>query len=611
LNVHEFLEHPTGAIYNDLPHITLDVETTNLDYGHAGNPDNRLLLSVFKDGDKEEVCWGDVFSLSAERIDKLEGDVILVGHNIKFDLKWLEVAGLDMTKVFVWDTMLAEKVLLGNNPKYLPLDLGSVAERYGFPTKGSVVDLGFKAGICASEMPESIIERRCVYDVRVTDALFHKQRRKLTEQGKLGVVLTRCILTPMLVEMERQGVQLDKDRVLVAYNEAVEALLPVEAELKSFGDINWNSPKQAGALLYTKEGLNFQVLQKNGKPLLTKAGAPQTDIDTVMRLKDKTKKQKRFKDVFIKHCKLTAQLTKALNKFKECVDADDILHFDFHQHTTKTHRLSSTGMKYKAQGQNIARMFKRLFRAKNPDWYICECDGANLEFRGAVDQAQDEQGLEDILNPEFDAHLITASEIFGVPPEEVTKDQRQDAKSRTFKPLYGGSSGTKTEQAYFKKFKERYKGIAKMQERWLSEALLEKSVTLATGFQFFFPYTRVSRSGYQEDTTSICNYPVQSFATADVIPIALVYTWLAMKQAKLQATIVNTIHDSIIIEAPKDEEEKLNEILIDSFTTKVYNYLSSNYGIDMTTPLGVGIKWGKFWSEGEEFTIDIPNENII
>jgi DNA polymerase I-like protein with 3'-5' exonuclease and polymerase domains len=276
-----------------------------------------------------------------------------------------------------------------------------------------------------------------------------------------------------------------------------------------------------------------------------------------MRLKDKTKKQKRFKDVFIKHCKLTAQLTKALNKFKECVDADDILHFDFHQHTTKTHRLSSTGMKYKAQGQNIARMFKRLFRAKNPDWYICECDGANLEFRGAVDQAQDEQGLEDILNPEFDAHLITASEIFGVPPEEVTKDQ------------------------------------------------------IATGFQFFFPYTRVSRSGYQEDTTSICNYPVQSFATADVIPIALVYTWLAMKQAKLQATIVNTIHDSIIIEAPKDEEEKLNEILIDSFTTKVYNYLSSNYGIDMTTPLGVGIKWGKFWSEGEEFTIDIPNENII
>lgn len=118
--------------------------------------------------------------------------------------------------------------------------------------------------------------------------------------------------------------------------------------------------------------------------------------------------------------------------------------------------------------------------------------------------------------------------------------------------------------------------------------------------QYYYPGTKVTRTGYVTNTTQICNYSVQGFATADIIPIALTYMWHRMKQAELESFIVNTIHDSGIAEVHPDEVEQVREIGEISFTDDVYNYLKEVYDIEFNVPLGTGFKCGEFWTEGEE-----------
>jgi len=602
MNVAEFLKAPTEEIYNELPPITLDVETTNLDKGSALNPHNRLVSLTTKEGDTI-TTWTEKDGLAAleTKLLSLEKDVVLVGHNIKFDLQWLAIYGLSLYDVVVWDTMVVEKVLLGNNPRMLPLDLGSVAKRYGMAGKEPLVDLWMKSGVCPSTIPTSMLLKRNVYDVKVTEAIYKKQLKQCNEDGKLGVALTRCLLTPVLADIESHGMKLDKDRVMEEYDKAMEQQAIVTNGLLEVANINWNSPKQVGELLYDK--LKFKELKRHGKPLRTPAGGRMTGVDTIKLLKCTTKRQKNVKNLLLRNSAINAKLTKSLNAFKRCVDADDILHFAFRQHITATHRLSSVGTFYKLQGQNIPRKFKRLFTTKEKDWDIVEGDGSNLEFRVAGELGDDDQVREDISNPDFDAHQTTADTLTRAGQET----SRQDAKSHTFKPLYGGTSGTDAEVEYYKQFNARYSGVSETQERWKREALETKKVRLPWGMEFFFPHTKITRSGYQEYSTQICNYPVQSFATADIIPIALVYTWHMLREYKLRSVIVNTVHDSIILESPKDETDKLNEILLVAFTKSCYNYIKRVYKMTFKTPLGVGIKRGSHWSEGDEIKTDIEN----
>ena len=149
--------------------------------------------------------------------------------------------------------------------------------------------------------------------------------------------------------------------------------------------------------------------------------------------------------------------------------------------------------------------------------------------------AQDEQGIKDICDPEFDAHCFTASELCQIPLLEILqgvregdktfKKMRQDAKADTFKPLYYGSSGTPAQQRYYAAWRERYCGINGMQKEWISEVQVTKRLITPYGLRFYWPWSRTSKSGYLNVSTAVCNYPVQGFATAEIMPIADVAHW--------------------------------------------------------------------------------------
>jgi DNA polymerase I-like protein with 3'-5' exonuclease and polymerase domains len=300
-------------------------------------------------------------------------------------------------------------------------------------------------------------------------------------------------------------------------------------------------------------------------------------------------------DLYKKQNALWTELSKYLRKFRQCVDDNDgRLLAQFNQSATQTHRLSSSGLEYTTQFQNFPRVYKPMFRAKEEGWYIGEADGAQLEFRVAGDLGGDSQILAD-LEEEIDVHSVTSSVI----SEAGQETDRQNAKAHTFKPLYGGQSGTEAEQAYYRHFREKYAELTAEQQRWVNRVLSRKKLTTKWGLTFYWPDTRMSRSGYVNNTPSICNYPVQSFATAEIIPIGLVYFWHSVRARGLDMRVVNTIHDSIICEVPPYEVEQFHDLSKYALIDVPYWYLKKVYGVDFSVPLGAGVALGHHWSDEE------------
>ena len=601
MDVYEFLQKPSPDVYK-LPHITLDCETTNINYGDSTKEDNRVLLTSYYDETGVHSVWGGLAEL-APLISRLEDmERFIVGHNIKFDLRWLARYGLDLSKVVVWDTMIAEHIIYGNRPSKVGVGLGVVAQRYGLSGKEPYIDIAMKKGVCPSELPTSLLQRRCEYDISVTELIFREQYKRLEAEDKLKTMLTRCLLTPVLADIEAVGLQLDKAVVEKEYYRAMEEQHEIQQALSSIADINWNSPKQVGELLYDELGFK-ELADRKGTPIRTPSGSPKADVATIQALSARTKQQKSIQLLMKRQSVISAQLSKTLTKFKACVDNGDLLYAQFNQAITQTHRLSSTGTEYGVQFQNMPRIFKPCVKARNKGWHVCEADGAQLEFRVAAFLGQDQQAIYDIVHG-TDIHQYTADTISGAGQETC----RQDAKAHTFKPLFGGRSGTKAEKSYYAAFKEKYSGVTKQQEAWKMEAMRTKKFRIPSGLEFFFPNIRVPRTkdGYIPEESNIYNYPIQSFATADIIPVAIVYLWHEMRAAKMESFIFNTVHDSVICELKPEETEQFNQYAIASFGDKCYNYLKAVYNVEFNVPLGCGIKIGTHWGTGEEISYELP-----
>ena len=604
MDVYEFLKKPSPRIYEHLNHITLDCETTNINYGDSTNGDNRLLLTVYYDSVACQLTsvYGGLGKLDT-LISKLEGDIFIVGHNIKFDLRWLAKCGLDLSRVIVWDTMIAEHVFYGNRDHSVRIDLGSVAKRYGYSGKEPYVDICIKSKVCPSELPTSMLHRRCEYDVMVTEGVFQQQLKRAIAEDKLKTMLTRFILTPVLADIETKGLKLDDERVNKEHHRAVKEQAIIVSSLKAIADINWNSPMQVADIVYGEDYGFKELLNRQKEPIRTPSGRAKADVGTIRKLSARNKKQRTLQGLLDRRSIIEAQLSKTLNKFKLCVDNKDILYAQFNQAVTKTHRLSSSGTEYGVQFQNMPRIFKPCLTARNEGWEIWEADGAQLEFRVAAFLGNDSQAIYDIENG-VDIHQFTADTITAAGQNM----ERQEAKASTFKPLFGGRSGTKAEQAYYAEFKLKYKELTQAQEGWKATAIRTKEMTMPSGLTFYFPNIKAPRGkdGWIQEESNIFNYKIQSFATADIIPIALTYAWHGMKQAKLQSFINNTVHDSGVMEVEPTEKDKLTEILLASFGDLCYNYLKEVYDVEFNVPLGCGIKIGTNWGEGEETSYTLP-----
>ena len=319
-------------------------------------------------------------------------------------------------------------------------------------------------------------------------------------------------------------------------------------------------------------------------------GGFKTDKITLSRI-DKFSQNQELKDFIQKIMRFNAlevYLSTFVEGIKKFRKPNGFLYPQFMQCITATGRLSSRDPNFQNQPRGSTFPIRKSIASRFDNGKIMEIDFAQLEFRTAVFLAQDKQGIEDIKNG-VDVHQYTA-DIIGV--------SRQEAKAHTFKPLYGGMSGTENEKRYYSAFLKKYPDIKVWHDKLQDEAIRHKTVTIASGRQYAFPKAERMPWGGASFSTQIKNYPVQGFATADIVPLACINIHKLLEKHQTRSLLINTVHDSIVADVFPGEEELVATSLREG-CLGVIQSMKDLYGIDFNVPLDVEIKVGPNWLETE------------
>ena len=273
---------------------------------------------------------------------------------------------------------------------------------------------------------------------------------------------------------------------------------------------------------------------------------------------------------------------------------DGKLHVRLLQHRTATGRFSGADPNMQNMPRGGTFPVKKVFVSRFDGGKIMEADFAQLEFRTAAYLSQDGVAIEEVSTG-FDVHSYTAKVI----SEAGQPTNRQDAKAHTFAPLYGatGYGRSKAEAEYYTHFTEKYKGVAAWHTRLAKEAVTTRKITTPSGREFAFPDVVRKVTGRVSHFTQIKNYPVQSFATADIVPIALLHIDGLLKG--MQSCIVNTVHDSIVIDVHPNEERKVLEV-INQTNEDLPNLITKRWGLVFNVPLLLEAKIGPNWLDTKD-----------
>ena len=288
-----------------------------------------------------------------------------------------------------------------------------------------------------------------------------------------------------------------------------------------------------------------------------------------------------------------------LSNFVEGIDLftkpDGLLHVDLSQTTTATGRFSGRNPNMQNMPRGNTFPVKKVFVSRWDGGYIMEADFAQLEFRTAAFLAQDEVAMQEI-DDGVDVHAYTAQVITDA-GEPTT---RQEAKEHTFAPLFGatGYGRSKAVKAYYEHFTEKYKGVAKWHKKLGKEAVNLLKITNVSGRQYAFPDVHRRENGSVSHMTNIKNYPVQGFATGDVVPVVLME--LEERLKPLQSCLVNTVHDSAVIDIHPEEKEYVIA-MIHTMNEDLNSLIAEAYDVEMNVPLLLEAKIGPNWLD----TVDV------
>ena len=620
----------------------------------------------------------------------LDETTLLVGHNLKFDLSWLNREGFTYSGR-VYDTMIGEYILARGERKLLSLE--ETCKRRGLSLKASsYIQDYLKDGGGYEGIPKEVLKKYCLQDIKSTAELFHAQIKDLKHQDNKGLMKTIKMSNEFLLvltDMENSGIAIDMDALFTVEHEYKKEYRELEESIADsikdkMGDIkiNLSSPEQLSQLIFSRKvtnkkrwasTFNLGTDKSTGKPLrrnrvskkdfilaiqkytepvfqataiscinclgegyvqkfkvngtpyknMTRCigckgegtvlistgkqggfgqlkdflkdngyntqtvsdGGFKTDKKTLIGLGRSNGKIRDFANKITRYGAVDTYLNTFVNGIKMNVSFDDTLHPSFRQCVTATGRLSSRNPNFQNQPRVTTFPIRKVVVSRYPNGRIIDTDFSQLEFRAAVFLAQDKQGMQDIRDG-LDVHQFTA-DIIGV--------SRQDAKAHTFKPLYGGTTGTEDERRYYQTFLKKYKDISTMHDAWLVEVLRKGTLVLPTGREYSFRGVTRYPGGGVSGGTKIKNYPVQGFATADIVPVACIYVWREMKKRGLtKSKMINTVHDSIVSDAHPDELEEMLDIHGNiGYATK--ELLKKMYDIDFNLDLDIETKYGENW----------------
>ena len=236
-----------------------------------------------------------------------------------------------------------------------------------------------------------------------------------------------------------------------------------------------------------------------------------------------------------------------------------------------------------------------------PDGMIIEADFSGLEFVMAGELSRDPQIIKDVMDGK-DLHKQTASIINECDVSEVSKSARQAAKAHSFAPIYGATGGQYEGhiKRYYTQFFQLYKGLGAYHKRLTDGVVKHGHIEIFSGRQFFWPNEKRKRNGRTENYTQQVNYPVQSAATADIVPLSCIRAFRKFKELGLKSKLVLTVHDSIVVDTIPEEEEQVKEALAWAMVG-VTEEAEERWGYKFALPLSIEISRGKNWLEQAEY----------
>lgn len=478
-----------------------------------------------------------------------------VSHGVK-DFMWHALAANITPRGFIFDTELAAYVLDPTESAY-PVD--RLAARH----------LG-------GERPAA----QAVYELYpVLDA-------KLSEAGGRDLYYNiELPLCAVLADMERAGFLVDR-AALAAYGDSmVSGINALQEEIWRYAgrEFNINSPKQLGEVLFDELMLPAGKKTKTGwstnADVLEKLVGKHPIISDILDYRMLTKLKSTYADGLIK-----------------VISPDGRIHTNFKMTVTATGRLSSTEPNLqnipvrKELGSEIRKMFVAA-----PGCVLVDADYSQIELRLLAHISGDETMKNAFLTGE-DIHAVTASQVFGIPLDEVTPQQRSHAKAVNFGIVYGISAFSLAQdigvrpaeaKAYIDAYLEKYHGVREYMERVISEAKANGYVETLFGRRRPLPELKSSNFNTRSFGERVArNMPIQGTA-ADIMKLAMVNAHRRIQAEGLRSRLILQVHDELIAECPEDEAEHVKALLEEEMSGAV----------QLDVPLTANAKIGHTWAE--------------
>ncbi|HCE8947720.1 DNA polymerase I [Morganella morganii] len=508
-----------------------------------------------------------------------------IGQNLKFDRGIMENYDVELRGI-AFDTMLESYVLNSVAGRH---DMDSLADRhlnYKTTTFEDIAGKG-KKQLTFNQIPLEEAANYAAEDADIT-LLLHQALYPQLEAEKSLLHVYQDIempLVPVLSRMERTGVLIDAN-VLAAQSVELTARLD-ELEKQAFAiageEFNLSSPKQLQTILFEK--LNLPVVKK------TPGGAPSTNEEVLEELADNHELPR----VILEHRSLSKLKTTYTDKLPLMVDPKTRrVHTSYHQAVTATGRLSSRDPNL----QNIpvrtdeGRRIRQAFIARD-GYCIMAADYSQIELRIMAHLSQD-KGLLKAFAEGKDIHRATAAEVFGVPLDEVTSDQRRSAKAINFGLIYGMSAfGLARQlgiprgeaQRYMDLYFERYPGVLEYMARTREHAAEKGYVETLEGRRLWLPEIN-SRNGMRRKAAEreAINAPMQGTA-ADIIKKAMIAVDDWLQKENIDALMIMQVHDELVFEVRKEQQAEMAE--------KIRGLMEAAMKLDVPLKVeaGVGANW--------------------
>jgi len=289
---------------------------------------------------------------------------------------------------------------------------------------------------------------------------------------------------------------------------------------------------------------------------------------------------------------LDTYLSSFVDGIQTYMKQDGRLHVRLAQHRTSTGRLASDSPNLQNMPRGNTFPIKKVFKSRWDGGKIIEADFAQLEFRTAAFLG-DDRVAKDEINTGFDVHSYTAKVI----SDAGQQTSRQEAKEHTFAPLFGatGYGRTTAEETYYKQFVSKYAGIGSWHKKLANEVMATGMVTTPTGRQFAFPNAKRRSNGGITYFTAVKNYPVQSVST-DIVQLTLLLVEERMQKKQLKSMIVNSVHDSVVIDTYPNEELEVKNC-IEEVEKALRLILNTKFEVNFDVPLIMDCKIGNNWME--------------